>query len=147
MCRRSGRASKGEAGKMVLASTANGGNPRRLIGLARREVENVISALPEDVRRKAEEVHVAYELAMPGYWKEDGVEPDSLGLFSGPSCADPEFDTAPEIPLISLFLLNLWDYSDSDVQTFREEVRRTYLHELGHYLGLEEDDMEQRGLL
>jgi len=29
---------------------------------------------------------------------------------------------------------------------FREEVERTYLHELGHYLGWDEDDVAARGL-
>ena len=31
------------------------------------------------------------------------------------------------------------------MRAFREEVRITYLHELGHYLGLEEDEIEARG--
>jgi predicted Zn-dependent protease with MMP-like domain len=29
---------------------------------------------------------------------------------------------------------------------FRNEIRITYLHELGHYLGLDEDDLFERGL-
>jgi len=29
---------------------------------------------------------------------------------------------------------------------YREEVRVTYLHELGHYLGWDEDDLTARGL-
>ncbi len=29
---------------------------------------------------------------------------------------------------------------------FDQEVRLTYLHELGHYLGLDESDLEKRGL-
>ena len=29
---------------------------------------------------------------------------------------------------------------------FRDEVHTTYLHELGHYLGLDEDDLTERGL-
>ncbi|NCC93758.1 MAG: hypothetical protein EOM10_10815, partial [Opitutae bacterium] len=29
---------------------------------------------------------------------------------------------------------------------YRDEVRVTYYHELGHYLGLEEGDLEERGL-
>jgi predicted Zn-dependent protease with MMP-like domain len=30
--------------------------------------------------------------------------------------------------------------------TFQEEVRRTYLHELGHYLGLDEEALAERDL-
>ncbi len=33
-----------------------------------------------------------------------------------------------------------------DEQVYRAEVRTTYLHELGHYLGLDEDELTQRGL-
>jgi predicted Zn-dependent protease with MMP-like domain len=29
---------------------------------------------------------------------------------------------------------------------FRDEVRTTFLHELGHYLGLDEDELAVRGL-
>ena len=47
---------------------------------------------------------------------------------------------------ILLFLENLWDFAGEDEEIFRQEVRTTYLHELGHYLGLEEIDLEERGL-
>lgn len=120
---------------------------RRLIELARHEVESIVADLPEDVRQKADDVPVAYELDFPDHWAEDGVEPDSLGLFSGPSCTELDDASTPEVSLISLFLMNIWKASDLDEQTYLDEVRLTYLHELGHYLGLEEDDMGQRGLL
>ena len=41
----------------------------------------------------------------------------------------------------------LRDYCAEEGLSFEEEVRVTYLHEFGHYLGLEEDDMDARGLL
>jgi predicted Zn-dependent protease with MMP-like domain len=49
-------------------------------------------------------------------------------------------------PQIILFLDNLWDFADRDEGVFRQEVRTTLLHELGHYLGLDEDDLTERGL-
>jgi predicted Zn-dependent protease with MMP-like domain len=49
-------------------------------------------------------------------------------------------------PQIILFLLNLWEFSDADEEIFGEEVHTTYLHELGHYLGLNEDELTERGL-
>jgi predicted Zn-dependent protease with MMP-like domain len=75
----------------------------------------------------------------------DGVEPDLLGLFSGSSFPEAlADDSAP--PTVHVFLENLWEYCEEDEGTFIEEVRITYLHELGHYLGMEEDDLERRGL-
>ena len=38
------------------------------------------------------------------------------------------------------------DFAEDDPDTFREEVRITFLHELGHLLGLDEEDLDVRGL-
>jgi len=45
-----------------------------------------------------------------------------------------------------LFLENLWDFADGDHKVFCDEVRITYLHELGHFLGWDEDDLAAREL-
>ena len=118
---------------------------RRILSLAEKEVKHSQESLSGDLEEKAKTIPVIFE-PWPG--KElvsDGVEPDLLGLFSGSSF--PEGlgdDSAP--PTVHLFLENLWEYSEKDEPTFIEEVRITYLHELGHYLGMEEDDLERRGL-
>jgi len=39
---------------------------------------------------------------------------------------------------------NIWDEAQDSGRSYREELRRTLLHELGHYLGLEEDDLAVR---
>jgi predicted Zn-dependent protease with MMP-like domain len=51
-----------------------------------------------------------------------------------------------DMPRIRLFLDNLWDYAEHDRETYREEVRITLLHELGHYLGLDEAAVTALGL-
>ena len=43
-------------------------------------------------------------------------------------------------------LAELWDYCGEDLPTFDEEVRITYIHEFGHYLGLNESELEAQGL-
>ena len=53
---------------------------------------------------------------------------------------------SPEPPRIFLYTANLWDYAEEDVEAFRDEVRLTYLHELGHFLGWDEDQIAARGL-
>ncbi len=52
----------------------------------------------------------------------------------------------PLPPQIILFLENLWDQAEGDEDLFCDEVHTTCLHELGHYLGLDEDDLCERGL-
>ena len=51
-----------------------------------------------------------------------------------------------EMPRIRLFLDNLWHDSEGHLETYRDEVRITLLHELGHYLGLDEDQVAALGL-
>ena len=115
--------------------------------MAKREVEALRLQLPREMARRAAEVPVVY-LPRPtkAMMRDDGVDPDLLGLFVGPNCAEGVESGDPLPPEILLFLENLWDYADGDEELFREEVRVTYYHELGHYLGLEEDDLEDRGL-
>ena len=115
--------------------------------MAKREVEALRLQLPREMARRAAEVPVVY-LPRPtkAMVRDDGVDPDLLGLFVGPNCAEGVESGDPLPPEILLFLENLWDYADGDEEIFREEVRVTYYHELGHYLGLEEGDLEDRGL-
>ena len=115
--------------------------------IAKTEVEALRLQLPREMARRAAEVPVVM-LPRPtkAMVRDDGVDPDLLGLFVGPNCAEGVESGDPLPPEILLFLENLWDYADGDEELFREEVRVTYYHELGHYLGLEEGDLEDRGL-
>jgi predicted Zn-dependent protease with MMP-like domain len=67
-----------------------------------------------------------------------------LGLFTGAEFVDE--GNIPLPPQIILFLENLRDFAEGDEVIFREEVRTTFLHELGHYLGLDEGELTERGL-
>jgi predicted Zn-dependent protease with MMP-like domain len=116
----------------------------QLLATAQAEVESIIGSLPEDLRARAAVLPVTFESRPGPELVRDGIEADSLGLFFGPSFSDEESSLLP--PQIVLFLDNLWEASEEDVETFREEVRITLLHELGHYLGLDEDDLTERGL-
>ena len=110
-------------------------------------VRRVIAELPSDLRTLAEQVPVYCEWEMAEHWLEEGVADDSMGLFSGPAINEPTDPDCLESPSITFFLAELWDYCGEDLPTFDEEVRITYIHEFGHYLGLEESELESRGLL
>ena len=118
----------------------------KLHALAREEVEATLAALPAPLRERAQALPVTFERRPNAAHRRDGIEPDTLGLFVGPEFACEENTTLPLPPQIILFLQNLWDLADAEEESFREEVRTTYLHELGHYLGLDEDDLFDRGL-
>jgi predicted Zn-dependent protease with MMP-like domain len=75
---------------------------------------------------------------------DDELAGDELGLFEGHAAME---DTDPaDHPRIRLFLTNLWEWVEQDEQDFRDEVGSTFLHELGHYLGWDEDEVNERGL-
>ncbi len=117
-----------------------------LAAAASAEVEGTIAELPAPLRERAKALPVTLETRPNPEQVRDGIEPDTLGLFVGPEYAYAETDAVPLPPQIILFLENLWEHSDADKEIFGDEVRTTYLHELGHYLGLDEDDLFDRGL-
>ncbi len=117
----------------------------QLLQRAARVVGRTQRALPGPLREPAAALPVIYERAPGPEWEADGVDGDTLGLFTGPAYGeDPGLDPLPA--RIILFLDNIWDYADGDAAAYDEEVRTTYLHELGHYLRLDEGDLERRGL-
>jgi predicted Zn-dependent protease with MMP-like domain len=111
---------------------------------------NVVAAtqkkLPPEIRTLARAVPVHYQSVPADDVLADGFPEDILGLFTG-NPHGTEFESGnPSLPQIVLYLDNLWDFSAEDPQAFREETRLTYLHELGHYLGWDEDEITARGL-
>lgn len=120
-------------------------NWNELLEIAQAEVERTIEDLPDDLRSRAMAVPVTYEPVPNRALIEDGIEPDTLGLFVG-----GDFVHEREVPFpaqIILFLDNLWEMAEGDEEIYSQEVSITYIHELGHYLGLDEDELEERGLL
>jgi predicted Zn-dependent protease with MMP-like domain len=105
-------------------------NWEKLCAVALAEVEATLAALPKPLRERAEKLPVTFERQPNADLQVDGIEPDTLGLFTGPEFADE--GNVPLPPQIILFL--------------EKEVRKTFLHELGHYLGLDEDEIAGRGL-
>ncbi len=102
--------------------------------------------LPAPLREIARGVAVHYEMFPGADVLAEGFEPDILGLFVG--APHGETGEAGQVvpPQIFLYLRSLWEYAESDAEIFREEVRLTYLHELGHFLGWDEDAVAARGL-
>ena len=119
---------------------------QKLHALALAEVEATLAALPEPLRDRAQALPVTFERHPNAAQLQDGIKPDTLGLFVGPEFAYEETTSFPLPPQIILFLENLWDLAEGDEEAFCDEVHTTYLHELGHYLGLDEDDLFDRGL-
>jgi len=116
----------------------------KLQQLALAEIEAILAELPKPLREQSQKLPVTFERAPNAGLQADGIEADTLGLFTGAEFADEGASVLPA--QIILFLENLWNFAEGDEKTFREEVRTTFLHELGHFFGLGEDDLSERGL-
>ena len=119
---------------------------KKLRSLALEEVEATLAELPAPLRERALALPVTFERRPNPAQLRDGIEADTLGLFVGPEFADEEITPLPMPPQIILFLENIWAQAEADEERFREEVHTTFLHEMGHYLGLDEDGLIERGL-
>ena len=112
--------------------------PARWIQLkefAQQIVDRTISEFPPEVLAEAQKVPVLFET-------ESATDPDILGLYS-----NFELDeVSPANGPIILYLGTIDAYCEEEGEDFATEVRLTYLHELGHHLGWDEDDLEERGL-
>ncbi len=119
---------------------------QKLLRLAETEVARSQSRLPADVRDAAGECTVQFETIDDPLNASESIEDDLLGLFEGMNRLDPPPSDPGDMPRIRLFLDNIWDYAGGDERTFRREICKTYLHELGHYLGWDEEQIEALGL-
>jgi predicted Zn-dependent protease with MMP-like domain len=114
-------------------------NQSTLLKIARVVVDAAIWDLPSDVRSILERVPVFLERRPDADDIAAGIEADTLGIFEEGAAGSPT-------PRIRLWLENLWEIAEGDPATFRAEVRTTLLHEIGHVLGWDEQDLEERGL-
>lgn len=116
-----------------------------------REVRKAARKLPRQFRQCLDRVPVVVQdvpdAALAEGEDRDEVAPDILGLFDGvPLPETGEFD-APQLRPNSIYLFqrNL-ERAARDRGDLVEQIRITLYHELAHYLGFEEEDMDGMGL-
>jgi len=122
--------------------------------IARAEFEEILheaeALLPETIRGRLGEVPVVVEdlppRALLAHPEGEGLAPDLLGLFVGRSLREESSFEVPDVPAaIYLYKRNL-ERACRTREELREEIATTLYHELGHYLGLDEDELEERGI-
>lgn len=128
----------------MAESTASAPDWARLQEIALAEVERTLASLPQRLRDSMRAVPVIFEPRPADDLVADGVAADSLGLFVGDPLGEDRGDGLP--PQIILYLESLFEFAEGDVTIYREEIQTTLLHEIGHYLGLDELDLEDRDL-
>ena len=110
------------------------------------EARRILDSLPQEYRERLGNVLVVLEPRPSRALVEEGFDPRAYGLFEGlDHAAHLNHALSTQITRIVLFSTNL--HADfPDPEDLMEEVRVTVLHEVGHYFGLDEDDMVRLGL-
>jgi hypothetical protein len=99
------------------------------VSIARNHVEGVIARLPEHLRHEV--------TALECEFRQRCDDPDGQDTMGGYSRSARR---------IRLYLHAIEEYCREEGADYAREVETTFLHELGHHLGLEEDDLDRRGL-
>jgi predicted Zn-dependent protease with MMP-like domain len=109
-------------------------DPRRFEELVAAALDDV----PEPFASALENVAVVVERRAP---PED---PDLYGLYLGAPLTDPEAAFGAPPPRIAVYMEPLLSDCETEEEVV-EEVRITVLHEIGHHLGMDEDQLDRLG--
>nr|WP_243694954.1 metallopeptidase family protein [Labedella populi] len=102
-------------------------------------VEEVFDTLPDDVVDDLDNVAIIVEDR-----PEDGSL-DLLGLYHGVALTERGQYGFGELPdTISIYREPLLHHA-GDLDALREEIRVTLIHEIGHYFGLDDDELHRLG--
>jgi predicted Zn-dependent protease with MMP-like domain len=100
-------------------------------------VARALRSLPPGLQAAVRNIEIAVE-------EEHPDDPDLFGLYEGVPLPD-RGDWAGTMPdRIRIFRRPLVE-SFPDPRELEEEIRITVLHELGHYFGLDEDELDNLG--
>jgi predicted Zn-dependent protease with MMP-like domain len=102
------------------------------------EAEHVLAQLPSDLRAEAETVMLKVE---------DQAEDERrlLGLYEGVPLVDRHVDTTLLQPdRITLYHTTLQSLAHTETE-LRRQIRKTLIHELGHFFGFDEPELRRRG--
>ena len=106
--------------------------------------EEVLDSLPQEFRSRIRNVAVLVEDWPP---HQSSAQPGQrkhllLGIFHGvPTTKKSVFDFATGPDHIVLYKKNIEAVCSSEAEV-REQIRRTVIHELGHYFGMDESQLK-----
>jgi predicted Zn-dependent protease with MMP-like domain len=109
-----------------------------------RVVEDVLDSLPQQFRSRIHNVAVLVEDLPPDRRPSRSGQRRRLvlGVFHGvPITQKSVFDLPTGPDYIVLYQKNI-EAVCSDEAEIREQIRRTVIHELGHYFGMDEDQLK-----
>jgi predicted Zn-dependent protease with MMP-like domain len=110
------------------------------------QARRTLATLPGHLADRVEDVPVILEARPSLDIVREGFDPRALGLFEGPTDFGRRSNGGDTRPTrIVLYYANLLAMAPDDDE-LAEQVEVTVLHELGHFFGLDEDDVADLGL-
>lgn len=112
-----------------------------------RIAAEALADLPRSIREYVENVPVLiHDFPDDTMLHEENLSPQVLGLFIGvPRTEAAVTAQARDVDRVILFKKNLEKVCRTQAE-LAEQIQITVKHEIGHYLGLDEDDLERLGL-
>ncbi len=107
-------------------------------------VEEALDSLPQEFRSRIRNVAVLVEDVPPNQLSVQAGKQKKLllGLFHGvPTTRKSVFDLPTGPDHVVLYQKNIEAVCSSEDEV-REQIRRTVIHELGHYFGMDEDQLK-----
>jgi predicted Zn-dependent protease with MMP-like domain/Flp pilus assembly protein TadD len=112
-----------------------------------RAVEEALDNLPRSIREYVGDVPIIVEdYPSSELLDSENISPQILGLYLGVPRTDADHSAQPtDLTRVILFKRNL-EKICSDRDALIDQIQITLRHEIGHHLGLSEEDMERLGL-
>jgi predicted Zn-dependent protease with MMP-like domain len=107
-------------------------------------MQEVLDSLPEEFRDRIRNVAVLVEDFPPGQLSIPSSQPKKflLGLFHGvPMTRKSVFDLSSGPDYVVLYQENIEAVCSTEAE-IREQIRLTVIHELGHYFGMDEEQLK-----
>jgi predicted Zn-dependent protease with MMP-like domain len=110
-------------------------------------LDEVLESLPDPIRSAVNEVPVLVDPKPTPAMAEHAthITPEILGLFVGTPVGEKLRGPSGYADVVLLFQRNL-ERAGATLDEVAKEIRITLLHEYGHYLGFDEDGIEELGL-
>jgi len=110
--------------------------------------KKAMESLPDVLRKRIVNVQVVIRDARRSKRQSGGVdESDLYGLYEGTALPDRSHDFQGALPdRVTLFKNNIEADFEGDRAGMIKCIQETIIHELGHYFGFDDDDLDELGI-
>ena len=106
-------------------------------------VKEAVASLPEEMKKELENIAILVEDEPPEDWEEEmGQGGELLGLYRGVSKKERGFWYGNVLPDCITIYQKPLERLSATREDLRENVRQTVIHEVGHYFGLDEEQLQ-----